>query len=43
MSEYEMTQKGGRERAVHILLAEQLLGRLLEDNGKGRTAGKVLR
>ena len=32
MSEYEMTQKGGRERAVHILLVEQLLGRPLEEN-----------
>ena len=32
MSEYEMTQKGGRERAVHILLAERLLGRPLKEN-----------
>ena len=32
MSEYEMTQKDGKERAVHILLAEQLLGRPLKDN-----------
>ena len=32
MSEYEMTRKGGRERAVHILLMEELLGRPLEEN-----------
>ncbi|MBO7423090.1 MAG: HNH endonuclease [Oscillospiraceae bacterium] len=32
MSEYEMTQKGGKQRAVHILLMEQALGRPLKDN-----------
>ena len=32
MAEYEMTRKGGKERAVHILLMEQLLGRPLKEN-----------
>ena len=32
MSDYEMTRKGGRQRAVHVLLAEQLLGRPLKEN-----------